>query len=566
MKKLILILALLATYYVSFAQTWEEIQKSPDIYICSEGHGATIDEADLQSLSTVAIQLYSFFERMNIDDTQHKEHQEYIINIINTYIHSLSINSDYIVLSDEPDAHVARWIKKTEIGKIFESRKEKVIEYVNSAEIAESKGKIDVAIRDYYWAYALLKTLPVNEIRYISINGEEQYLVSWIPQKINEIFESIAISVVSRHSDYLELNITYKDKPVTGLDYSYFNGKRWSTTYSAKDGKGILELDSDNSSNTFMLKIEQTFKEEAHIDAEVYSVMNVIEKPIFRKSHISLNVDPDTDESSIRTSMDRLFAAIQSKNYDEANDLFTSDALDMYRHLIVYGNAKIIGEPTYSVHREIERVVVRSIPMSFSHRYSLKKTLIDDVVFVFNPEGKITSLALGLESNAIKEINSKQVWPDYAKSAIIEFLENYKTAFILKDLDYIRAIFDENTVVHLGKPVKTFILPTTTSQNIIYRGLHLVKNQYLKNLERCFASRENTQTRFANINVIKAGRGGEIYGIQIKQDYYSPNYGDSGHVFFLLDLNDPQVVKIRFAAWQDELGSDYGLHDISDIL
>ena len=85
------------------------------------------------------------------------------------------------------------------------------------------------------------------------------------------------------------------------------------------------------------------------------------------------------------------------------------------------------------------------------------------------------------------------------------------------------------------------------------------------NLERCFASNEFINIHFANIEVVKTGRGGEIYGVQIKQDYYSTNYGDSGYLFFLLDLNVPEQLKIAFATWQDELDPDFGLYGISNF-
>ena len=43
--------------------------------------------------------------------------------------------------------------------------------------------------------------------------------------------------------------------------------------------------------------------------------------------------------------------------------------------------------------------------------------------------------------------------------------------------------------------------------------------------------------RFANNDVRKA-KEGEEYGIQIKQDYYSTNYGDEGYLYIQVDLND----------------------------
>ena len=41
------------------------------------------------------------------------------------------------------------------------------------------------------------------------------------------------------------------------------------------------------------------------------------------------------------------------------------------------------------------------------------------------------------------------------------------------------------------------------------------------------------------------GAGGETYGIQIKQDYYSSNYGDHGYLFLMVDFNDPENPSIK---------------------
>ena len=503
MKKLILILTLLVTYSLCFAQTWDEIKKSPTIYHSGEGQGTSFEEADFQAVISLLGHYYPVINTIKTDES-YEEERQYIISKMNTFYNSLSLNSECLVLSNEPDeVHVARWIKQSDAGKIFEIRKTKILEYVQNAEAAEAKAKIDVALRDYYWAYALLETLPVNEIRYISNNGEEQYLVSWIPEKINELIDSINIFVVSRNSEYLELYITYKDQPVTSLDYTCFNGRRWSKIYSAKDGKGVLELSPDDSGNTFQLKIEYAFKHEAHIDPEVYSVMNILKSPIFPNCNFALKAKRNTkkemteqtdelapyplsnvdDETYIRTSMDRLIAAIHSKQYHDVKELFTSDGFEMYNRLITYANAKIIGKPAYTIYQNGQNAVVRSIPMSFSIHKNLKKSFVDDVVFVFNPDGKIASLALGLDDIVTKGIIQKDLWPDYAKATIIEFLESYKTAFVSKDLNYIRAIFDENAILPLGKPFKKVFVPTNNQHYTFNDRMHSAKYQYLINLE-----------------------------------------------------------------------------------
>lgn len=599
MKRLFTILFLSFISLIAFGQQWDQIKVDTQNYITGEGWGETIDEADQQALSSLisklSVVVSSNFEMLEGESREgsSEDYKKYIESKINTYSNATLTNTEIFILSNEPDAHVARWIKRSEIERIFEGRKAKVIEYITNAEKGEQKCKLDDALRNYYWAFTLLKTLQhPSEVKYTTTDGQEHLLVSWIPEKINEIFEEISVSIISRDGDNLELFFTYKDKPIVSLDYTYFDGGRWSNIYSAKDGKGVLELAPGAIGENIQLKIEFAYKNEAHIDREISSVIGVVKSASFRKSYITIKgmVDKNTakvaqeiekhssdiatntlskleDETYIRSTMDKVLIAIRNKTYNDVQDLFTTDGLDMYTRLISYGNAKVVGEPIYSIYRNADRVVVRSIPMSFSFARGTKKSFVEDIVFTFNAAGQIESLAFGLDDIATKDILSKQAWPENARVAIIEFLENYKTAFALERLEYIRTIFDDNAVIIVGKMarVATSIVPENQlryNKKVVIRTRY-TKEQYLKNLERCFASNEFVNIRFANNDVVKAGKGGEIYGIQIKQDYYSTNYGDTGYLFLLVDINDPKAPMIKVRTWQPEPDPVDGLFDIS---
>ena len=102
----------------------------------------------------------------------------------------------------------------------------------------------------------------------------------------------------------------------------------------------------------------------------------------------------------------------------------------------------------------------------------------------------------------------------------------------------------------------------TYNNNPIVIRTRLTKEQYLKNLERCFNSNEYVNIRFANNDIVRAGQGGELYGIQIKQDYYSTNYGDTGYLFLLVDMNDAKSPLIKVRTWQPEPDPELGLYDM----
>ena len=97
------------------------------------------------------------------------------------------------------------------------------------------------------------------------------------------------------------------------------------------------------------------------------------------------------------------------------------------------------------------------------------------------------------------------------------------------------------------------------------RRTQYTKDAYLKHLATCFRSNECINIRFTDNDVVKAGRGGEVYGIQIKQDYYSTNYGDTGYLFLMVDLNNPDEPIIKVRTWQEEPDPVDGLYDLMDF-
>lgn len=583
------------------AQSWESVKADTQNFISGEGWGETIDEADKQALSSliskISVVISSDFEMLEGESKvgEEAEYQRYIENKISTYSNATLTNTESLILSNEPDAHVARWIKRSELDKIFQGRKDKVLEYVGNAVKSESKGKVDDALRNYYWAYQLLKTLQhPSELKYKE-EGVQHVLISWIPERMDEIFDDIKPTIIGRNGDDLEIYFSFREKPVASLDYTYFDGSRWSNIYSAKDGKGVLELAPGALGENIQIKYEYAYKNEAHIDKELYSVISVVKGNAMKSSYYNLKnkVEKSTakqvakeektitekttesltkldDEAFIRSTMDKIVDAIKTKNYSSVDNLFTTDGMDMYHRLISYGKASLVGAPVYSIYRDDDRVVVRSIPMSFSFSRGVRKSFVEDVVFTFNSAGQIECLAFALDDKAAQDILGKQAWPVNARMAIIEFLENYKTAFALERLDYIKTIFDDNAVIIVGKVAKVATpvstdrsqLPSINNNTIVTRTRYS-KEQYIKHLEACFASNEFVNIRFANNDVVKAGKGGEIYGIQIKQDYYSTNYGDSGYLFLLVDINKPLEPTIKVRTWQPEPDPIDGLFDIS---
>lgn len=598
MHKTIWMILMLLLPLTSLAQTAEERaeqMKANAEYICGEGWGDTYNSADQAALadliSKISLNISNSFaikeEEFNTNSSF--DSKTAIISVMNSYAQATLTNTFNLVISNTPQTHVLRYIRKSEVNKIFDERKEKVFDYVRSAMRAEEKAKIDDALRNYYWAFAMVRSLQYPNSVKMTIDGVQRLLVTWIPQQIEEIMSNLSTKIASKDGNEINLFIKYKGEPVTSLDYTYFDGQTWSNLYSAKDGMGIVELRPGVEINSLQLKYEYEYADQCQIDKELESVMQLFKGTSFKNASVYINnldkkstVSSEAQkefEKSVKTEsaanletlskvenekelagiMTRVINAIKAKDYDSVSDCFSEDGLEMYKKLLNYGQARLLGDPQFSFYTMGKRVVCRSIPMAFSFKNNRRK-FVEDVTFTFDENKKIECVAFGLGSQAKTDIFNKGVgaWSDYAKMVIATFLENYKTAFALKRLDYLESVFDDNATIITGHIIKkapkvamegeSFI----NSNNKLIKYTRQTKSEYMRKLKMCFQSNQFINIRFADNDVVKMGAGGETYGIQIKQDYYSTNYGDHGYLFLMVDFNDPDNPSIKVRTWQPD--------------
>lgn len=596
MHKTIWMILMLLLPLTSLAQTAEERaeqMKANAEYICGEGWGDTYNSADQAALadliSKISLNISNSFEikEEEFNTNSSFDSKTAITSVMNSYAQATLTNTFNLVISNTPQTHVLRYIRKSEVNKIFDERKEKVFDYVRSAMRAEEKAKIDDALRNYYWAFAMVRSLQYPNSVKMTIDGVQRLLVTWIPQQIEEIMSNLSTKIASKDGNEINLFIKYKGEPVTSLDYTYFDGQTWSNLYSAKDGMGIVELRPGVEINSLQLKYE--YADQCQIDKELESVMQLFKGTSFKNASVYINnldkksaVSSEAKkefEKSVKTEsaanletlskvenekelagiMTKVINAIKAKDYDSVSDCFSEDGLEMYKKLLNYGQARLLGDPQFSFYTMGKRVVCRSIPMAFSFKNNRRK-FVEDVTFTFDENKKIECVAFGLGSQAKTDIFNKGVgaWSDYAKMVIATFLENYKTAFALKRLDYLESVFDDNATIITGHIIKkapkvamegeSFI----NSNNKLIKYTRQTKSEYMRKLKMCFQSNQFINIRFADNDVVKMGAGGETYGIQIKQDYYSTNYGDHGYLFLMVDFNDPDNPSIKVRTWQPD--------------
>lgn len=577
------------------AQSVSQI-KADNNYLSGEGWGSTLKQADdnaLQDLiSKISVNVKSSFTSSEEEINRNGAFDAITVykSLINTYSQATLTNTQRIVIENEPDAHVLRYVKVEEVARIFEGRRAKVFDMVESADRAEGRGKIDDALRYYYWALCLLKSLQYsNEVKFTCRDGNERLLTTWIPERMNDIFSEITITPVNKISNELVLSFKYKGKPVSSFDYTYFDGMDWSNIYSAKDGQGVIDIRPGQITDNIRIKCEYEFAGESHIDKEIENVMALTGGVAFRNAYKNIKPIPQEDHeiptevkdfhsvtnaSTAKEDYSRhvsilstISKAISQKTYGTIENYFTQKGWEQFQKLINYGRANLLEKSDIQFNTLGDKVICRGLAMSFAFRNNNRK-FVENVVFTFNSNQKIDEVLFGLGKEAYNDIMMKGIWDMDARLILTNFLEEYKTAYALKDIDFIRNVFDDNAVIITGR-VKN--RPKNTLERSQYLDSKIIKynrqtkNEYLRNLEHCFAGNEFINIRFANNDVIKAGKGGETYGIQIKQDYYSSTYGDTGYLFLMVDVNNPDNPIIKVRTWQPEKDPNFGIYGLSNF-
>ncbi|MEI7675589.1 MAG: LPP20 family lipoprotein [Bacteroidales bacterium] len=597
MKRLLLLIFSLNGLFALNAQSIQSIKGDVQTYLWGEGKGTTLKAADQAALADIigqiSTQVESNFERIVTE--KDNKFKETVNDVVKTYSSATLTNTVRIVMENEPDAKVFRYIRKSEIAKIFESRKNKIIELARNGETALGGLQIADALRYFYWSQTLLRSHPdASAISMTDKEGKASLLITWLPMQINQIFANmkIAIDIVEQKETYNNciFDIKYNDQPVRNFDYTYWDGQNWSNIVSAKDGVGVAELPKSISTSEIRLKGEYSFEGEANIDMELRTVMEKLPLVPYKSCYLNLSKNtvvkaaapvmqmgtaPAVGEAQTLTPLDKVTdkndimkkvtAAIAAKRYTEVQSLFTDDGYSIFKSLLQYGNAKIVKSFDLKYYQFGSYVICRSIPMSFSFKAN-DRQFVENVVFYFDATNKICNITFSLSKNTVDDISANTTWSQDNRILLMSFLENYMTAYSLKRFDYINKIFSDDALIITGIVTKINNSPELKyTNNGLVKYNKQTKTEYMKKLKYSFDSNEFINIRFADNTIRRSGKGNDVYGIQIKQDYFSTNYGDSGYLFLLVDLSDSKTPQIHVRTWQPEKNPDGSIYGLSDF-
>ncbi|MBO4801135.1 MAG: hypothetical protein J5545_04640 [Bacteroidaceae bacterium] len=578
-------------------RTAQTIRTQPDKYYYGEGSGESEPQArqiamqDLQS--KISSNVIGSFD-LHMDNLVHGENatsESVMQGVISTYTAGHINNTKELILERSPQIRVMRYITKSSMDSVFNLRRERVLAYIRDAMVAESKQNIDIALRYYSWALALLQSVQDPSSLKYAVNGiaeGEKVLVNWLPEKMREIVRGLKASVAEIDGQEVKMKITYKDGPLSNIDFYYFDGKR-RISMGAKEGNCEIYLEPGQDVANLEIEYEYAYKEEMRDDPELDLVSQIYRPPTVREAK---NYVHTGNKKEMKAAMAQLQAtaqaqatphdnflkrnqakdylgiimkiadAIKQKKYDSAREFFTPEGYEMYERLLAYGHAKILTIPELHCFPYRDKIICRSIPMRFSFD-STKREFVEDVNFTFNSEDLIESVAFGLDKATREDIYTDKhlmAWGDTTCTMLATFLENYKTAWALHRLDYIQGIFADDARIITGSMLKQATLKNRRndlsigvaqlSSHPLVKYTEQNKKQYMKSLEECFRKNKVINIRFSDCLVDKMYDA--RFGINIRQDYYSNTYSDTGYLFLMIDVTDPLSPMIQYRTWQPE--------------
>lgn len=598
------ILAIFTMY--SHAQSIDEIKKNSN-YIWGEGNGTTMSDAEGEALRQMSVQIsVSVYNSSYDEESNDNSVQKAVLQSVSS---AKFTNVQMRVLEEEPNAKVFCFMSRSEVKKMFEKRANHIANMVDAGKTAESRMMIDEALRNYYWALVLAKTTP--EPVEIEFNDKKGEATSLLPIKIKSVLAMINASVDEiQDGKNLILGFTYNGKPVSSLNFKYNDGQSIVGPIVARDGIGEASMASIPADGKLHLTYELRFRNEVDpTDSDIAGAFNAgilpninssvaiaiksnskkkAAAPVLASAEM-LAAQPTNDKRSIamqnadntddlQQAVLAVEAAISSNNPKSAFNYFTPEGYTLFANLMAKnGKVTLVGKAQNHNFIIADGYIIGRAT-NIKRQFRNGKAFMEKLVYRFNPESrKIESVAFALTQRAENDImNAAASWPEVSRWAILNFMEDYQTAFALKRTDYINSIFSDDALIITGTILKKLnnaerafdhskSLDLGGPKDIAYSQLS--KTEYIDRLRKIFNTREyvhlqfeDNVTRMIDLPAINGINKGAAFGIEIKQRYESTGYSDDGYLTMVFDTRGKLPI-IHVRLWQPDKNNMMSLQE-----
>ena len=291
----------------------------------------------------------------------------------------------------------------------------------------------------------------------------------------------------------------------------------------------------------------------AQLDVVRFTVQDGISDP-------ALKASVENSASVLLSTLNATVIAGKSKiKFEKENELlFTKDGRkcldEMWASSAMMCPVSQVTEKGISMQNGI--IQVRNIPITVLAADD--DNCEQELVICFNENGQIDNIMIALEEHRYLDVINAQISVKdfHRRQAIIDFVENFRTAYNRKDIDYINTVFSDNALIITGKVVKIdkkkqdLTAQSLNNEQIQYQKS--TKEEYINNLKKCFKNNSYINLIFDDIEVMRHPKRDDIFGVTLKQHWNSSNYSDVGYLFLMINFEDELNPSIQVRTWQPD--------------
>ena len=476
-------------------------------YVWAVGYGSDLTAADnmaMQNLSSIDLSLVTVHtgqttnEEINREAARTREVDEmkfvgsammYLENVHRIDLSNQTNKKD----NQKYNYMVLRYVTADEWSKRYDSMKVKIENYISSAEIFSS---VVDRLRCYTWAYALLKHYHGPAITVEGV-AADQFAISQITNLLDGIkVNVIGIEKVDTDKNYpykLFLDFTFEGEPLSNITFSYFDGNGIIDGESVKDGRSLLMM--KKLGDTLKISIDCYMEDQARQqDPGIYACIQELRlSGALTGSNKEVDMQPkgvkqqkvvDTNNTKVVSQvaqslknneaqygkttaatntevysaiMDKIVASFTNKEED-IQSMFTPRGWSDYSKIVKEGNPVVARTPQWKFVKLDTLVICRELPVKLKFASS-RKSFIEDVVFRINERTKkIESVAYKLGQSTESSIMAKD-WREVDRLTLITFLEDYRSAYCLRDIAYINKVFSNDAQAGAGGLLPCLCVP-----------------------------------------------------------------------------------------------------------
>jgi len=180
-----------------------------------------------------------------------------------------------------------------------------------------------------------------------------------------------------------------------------------------------------------------------------------------------------------------------------------------------------------------------------------------EIVITLTADGRIDDIYIPITQYADLLSANEETEDISLRIMVLDFVENFRTAYNRKDANFIESVFSNNAVIIVGKEIRQ----KPNSDNAMRSSMssaqfeYQVKNktQYISALRNVFKNNKYINVDFSEIMVLQHESYPQVYGVTLKQVWDSSLLNnDIGYVFLLIDYRDVDKPLIHVRTWQPE--------------